>query len=282
MSIRTRRLFCTTAIPLILAAGLAACGTAKAPGAVGSRPNPATSSSSSSAPPTVTSPSTASPSGTPSPTQARPSAADQLTGFFSAAQALDSQLRHASALVNEGIGPASMTFPPATMAAVGALSTKEAARTIPAGLPAELLRQTLLVYSNLESRTTSLRAVPMFSGEYPLKLTSQDGEYVYSCLGNGGPAATRFSADLAALRAAALAAPPVTLAAQDSRAAAELALRIQDINLRNSGCMSCGGFVATTLGPVVWTSQSGGTINGIRFEVIYHAGTGWEARIWAC
>ena len=122
----------------------------------------------------------------------------------------------------------------------------------------------------------------MFRGEYPLKISSQDGTYVYRCLGNGRPAAAQFSADLAGLRAAALAAPPVTPAAPDSRAAAELAVRIQDIGLRNSGCMSCGGFVATTLAPVVWTSQSGGTINGIRFQVTYHAGTGWEAAIWAC
>jgi hypothetical protein len=281
MAIRTWRLFCTAAIALIIAVGLAACGTAKAPGAVGSRPHPATpSSSTATAPPAATSPST-----TPSPTQstpAGPSAADQLAGFFSAAGALDSQLRHAAALVNEGVGPTSMAFPVSTLATVGLLSTTEVARAIPAGLPAELLRQTLLVYSGLESRTTSLRAVPMYSEEYPLKLSSGDGEYVYRCLGNSGPAAARFSADLAGLRAAALAAPPVTPAAPDSRAAAELALRIQSINLHNSGCGGCGGFVATTLAPVVWTSQSGGTIHGIRFQVSYHAATGWQAVIWAC
>jgi hypothetical protein len=260
MSLRTWRLICTATIALTLAAGLAACGSATAPGAGGGRPKPATSSSSG------------------------PSAADQLAGFYSAAGALDSQLRHAAALVNEGVSPTSMTFPSATLAAVSALSANEVARTIPPGLSAELLRQTLLVYSGLESRTTSLRAVTMHSDDYPLKISSGDGEYVYvyRCLGNGGPAAARFSADLAGLRAAALAAPPVTPAAPDSRAAAELAVRIQDIGLRNSGCMSCGGFVATTLAPVVWTSQSGGTINGIRFQVTYHAGTGWEAAIWAC
>jgi len=280
MSLRTWRLICTATIALTLAAGLAACGNVKAPGAGGSRPNPATSSSSGSAPPTVARPTTTS-----APTQstpAGPSAADQLAGFFSAAGALDSQLRHAAALVNEGVSPTSMTFPSATLAAVSALSANEVARTIPAGLSAGLLRQALLVYSGLESRTTSLRAVTMYRDDYPLKISSDDGEYVYRCLANGGPAAARFSADLAGLRAAALAAPPVTPAAPDSRAAAELAVRIQDIGLRDSGCMSCGGFVATTLAPVVWTSQSGGTINGIRFQVTYHASTGWEAAIWAC
>lgn len=260
MSIRTWRLVRTATITLILAAGLAACGSAKAPGAGGGPPNPATPASSGSA----------------------PSAADQLAGFFSAAGALDSQLRQAAALVNGGVGKTSMSFPPATQAVVSALSTKEVARAIPAGLPAELLRQTLLVYSGLESRTTSLRGVPMFGDESPLKLSSQDGKYVYGCLRNGAPAAARFTADLAALRAAALAAQPIALAAPDSRAAAELALRVQAINLHNSGCMECGGFVATTLAPVVWTSRSGGTVNGIQFQVIYHAGTGWEARIWAC
>ncbi len=268
MSIRTWRLICTATISLILAAGLAACGSARAPASSGP------------APPTVTSPAT-----TPAPTRstpAAPSAADQLAGFFSAAGALDSQLKHAAALVNAGVGKTSMSFPPITRAVVSALSTKEAARTIPAGLPAELLRQTLLVYGGLESRMTSLRGVSMFGDESPLKLSSQDGEYVYRCLGNGAPAAARFTTDLAALRAAALAAAPITLSAPGSRAAADLALRIQAINLHNSGCMECGGFVATTLAPVVWTSQSGGTVNGIQFQVIYHAGAGWEARIWAC
>jgi len=279
MSLRTWRLICTATIALMLAAGLAACGSTKAPGA-GGQPNPGTSSSSSSAPPTATSPGT-----TPSPARsspAEPSAADQLAGFFAAAEAADSQLRQVAALVNEGVGPVSMTFPPATLAAVGALSTEETVRAIPAGLPAELLRQALLVYSDLESRTTSLSGIRMFRADHPLKLGSQEGKYVYGCLGNGGPAAARFGTDLAALRTAALASPPVTPAAPDSRAAAELAVRIQDIGLRNSGCMSCGGFVATTLAPVVWTSQSGGTINGIRFQVTYHAGTGWQAAIWAC
>lgn len=280
MSTRTWRLICTAAITLVLAADLAACGSATAPGASGGRPNPATSSSSGSAPPAVTSPST-----TPSPTQsapASPSAADQLAGFFSAAGALDSQLRRAAALVNEGVGATSLNFSPAAVAAVKALSTKEAARTIPAGLSPELLRRTLLVYSDLESRTISLSRVWMYSDEHPLKLSSQDGKYVHMCLGNGAPAAARFGGDLAGLRAAALAAPPVTPAAPDSRAAAELALRIAGIRLRNSGCMECGGYVFTTLARVVWTSQSGGTIDGIRFQVTYHADAGWEAEIWAC
>jgi hypothetical protein len=283
MSARTRRLVRTATIALMLAAGLAACGTATAPGAGGSRTAPATSPSS--AVPRSPTPAVTSPSPGPSATQsapAAPSAADQLAGFFSAAEAADSQLRQAAALVNEGIGTTSMNFPPATLAAVKALSTKEVAQAIPAGLPTELLRQTLLVYSDLESRTVSLARVSAYSDEYPLKLSSQDGKYVYTCLGNGAPAAARFGADLAGLRAAALAAPPVTPAAPDSRAAAELALRLLSIDKHNSGCDACGGFVATTLAPVVWTSQSGGTINGIRFAVIYHAGTGWQAEIWAC
>ena len=129
----------------------------------------------------------------------------------------------------------------------------------------------------------------MFSDEYPLPRSSGDGKYVYGCLGNGGPAAARFGADLAAARALAGETPPVTPPAPDSRQAAELALRVYQIEHRNSGCMECGGYVFTTLSPIVWqpkdepgVGRSDGYINGIRFRADYHAGEGWSVTIWAC
>ncbi len=258
----------------ILVAGLAGCGSTVAPGTGGGASSPAPAATSSA----------------PSATQTSPSAADQLAGFFGAAQLADAQLRHAAALVNEGIGTTSMSFSPAALAAVKALDTAPVARAIPAGLPAGLLRRVVLVYSDLESRTASLMSIPRSgytSGRLPIG--SQDGSYIYRCLGNGAPAAARFAADLAAARALAGATPPVTVAAPDSRAAAEVAVQVTFINVGNSGCDSCGGGVLTTLGTIIWQRHyeaegrySDGTINGLRFNASYHAGSGWQVQLWAC
>ncbi len=265
-------------ITAILVAGLAGCGStvASGPGGGASSPAPATTSPA----PAATSPAT----------QPSASAAAQLAGFYTAAQLADAQLRHAAALVNKGIGPSSMSFTPAALAAVKALDAAPVARTIPAGLPTELLRRVLLVYSDLESRTASLSSISRSgysSGSLPI--SGQEGSYIHDCLGNGAPAAARFGADLAAVRALAEATPPVTVAAPDSRPAAELAVRITWINVGNSGCMSCGGGVTPTLATIIWQREydpgaghSDGTINGLRFRADYHAGSGWQAMLFAC
>ena len=276
----------------ILAAILAGCGStvASGPGTGSSSPAPATTSPATS----PASPGASSPAASPVPSSPaappRASAADQLAGFFASAQLADTRLRHAAALVNQGIGPTSMSFSPAALAAVNALDTAPVARAIPAGLPAEMLRRVLLVYSDLESRTASLSGIVRSgSSSSPLPISSEWGRYVYSCLGNGAPAAARFDADLVAARAQAEAIPPVTVAAPASRAAAELAVRVEYINLGNTGCDSCGGGVLTTLAPVIWQREhvsgdgySDGTINGLRFSVSYHAGSGWQAMLFAC
>jgi hypothetical protein len=264
----------------ILIAGLAGCGSTVASGPSGGASSPA---------PAATSPA---PASTPAPAATQPSASAtaQLAGFFAAAQVTDAQLRHAAALVNKGIGTTSMTFSPAALAAVNALDAAPAARTIPAGLPTELLRRVLLVYSDLESRTASLSSISRSgysSGSLPI--SGQEGSYIHGCLGNGAPAAARFGADLSAVRALAEAIPPVTVAAPASRAAAELAVRIAFIHGGNSGCMSCGGGVSTTLATISWQREddpgggySDGTINGLRFRADYHPGSGWQAMLFAC
>jgi hypothetical protein len=267
-----------------LAVSLAACGHTVAPGAGGAASSPAATTS---RPVPTRAPAPAPSPAHPAPPRA--SEADQLAGFFAAAIAADGQLRHAAALVNEGVGAKSLNFSPEALAAVKALDMSPVARAIPAGLPPELLRRTLLVHSDLVSRHLALDRVGMYSGDYPLSRSSQDGKYVYRCLVNGGPAAARFPADLAAARALAGQTPPVMPPAPDSRQAAELALRIYQIEHRNSGCMECGGYVFTTLSPIVWRPEnepevghSDGYINGIRFRVDYHAGQGWSVMIWAC
>jgi hypothetical protein len=275
------RLVRTATVIAVLAASVASCGHAIAPVTGGTPSNSAT--------PPVPAPT---PTAAPTPARSTPphaSAAAQLAGFFAAAEVADSRLKHAAALVNGGVGKTTLSLSPAALAALKALDTTAAAAAIPAGLPPELLRRTLLVYSDLVSRSIPLGRLWEFRSEYPMPLDSQDGKYLYGCLGNGAPAAARFGADLAAARALAAQTLPVTPPAPDSRPAAELALRIYQIGHRNSGCMECGGYVFTTLSQIVWQPEdepgvghSDGYIDGIRFRVTYHAGHGWDVMIWAC
>jgi hypothetical protein len=272
----------------VLGASMAACGHSVAPGAGGTLGPSATATPA----PTHSAAPAPTHSVAPSPARSvppRPSAADQLTGFFAAAATADGQLKQAAAGVNEGVGKKNLNFSPAALAAVKALDTSPAARAIPAGLPPELLRRVLVVYSDLVSRHLALARIWDMHTEYPVPVSTFDGKYLYRCLGNGAPAAANFGSDLASARALAVDTPPVTPPAPDSRQAAELALRIYDINLRNSGCMSCGGYVASALNQIVWQPEnesgvgpSDGYISGIRFRATYHAGSGWDVLIWAC
>ena len=284
-----RRFVGIAIVIVVLGTGIAACGHAGAPGAGGAPTGTASTPAITRTPATTPTPA-ATPA--PTPTSATPphaSSAGQLAGFFAAAQVADAQLRHAATLVNQGVGKTSLNFSPEALAAVRALDTSLAAHAIPAGLPPELLRRVLLVYSDLVSRHLALVRIWEFKSQYPMPMSAFDGKYLVRCMGNGAPAAARFGADLAAARALAGQTPPVTPPTPDSRAAAELALRTYQIEHRNSGCMECGGFVFTTLSPIVWrtehlpyTGRSDGYIDGIRFRVDYHSGHGWDVTIFAC
>jgi len=260
----------------VLVTSLAACGHTTASGPGGASPSsPAPATEASPGAPATTSP-------------PRATAADQLTGFFAAAAAADVRLKHAAVLVNSGIGSTTMSFPPATRAALDQLDTTAAARAIPGGMPAELLRRVLLVYSDLESRTCAFNGI-LRQTHSTVPVNSEEGREILSCLHNGAPAAARFGADLAAARSLAQATQPLAVAAADSRAAAEVAIRIAAINGVNSGCDSCGGFVSTSLWPISWqpaydpvSGRSDGTINGVRFRADYRAGHGWQVVLWAC
>ena len=259
-----------------LVTSLTACGQTTASGPGGASP-------SSPAPATPATPGASAPGSPP-----RASAADQLTEFLTAAAAADARLKHAAALVNSGIGNTTMSFPPATLAALGQLDTTAAARAIPGGMPAELLRRVLLVYSDLESRTCAFDGI-LRQPHGTVPVNSDEGREILSCLRNGAPAAARFAADLAAARSAARATQPLAVAGPDSRTAAEVAIRVAAINSVNSGCDSCGGFVSTSLWPISWqpasdpvAGRSDGTINGVRFRADYRAGHGWQVVLWAC
>lgn len=234
---------------LAVAVGLAAgCGTATSPGA-----SPASSGRvATSAPGGGTNPAPSSTCGTPPET----SATSQLTRFFAAAAQADSQLRQAGALVNGDIGATSMRFTPATIAAVDAIQLAPAASALPAGLPAGMLRDVLVVYGDLASRSAAFSGVRVYgSSGHELPLSGRDAQSVLRGLRNGAPAAASFSGDLAAARSLAQQTPPVTYAAPDSRAALELALRLQSVSLRNTCSEEFGGYAPRSLEPIVWQAR---------------------------
>jgi hypothetical protein len=264
----------------IIAVGLAACGHATAPPPGGATPakssRPAPSSSPTSARAT---------------TPPAPSAVGRLAAFIAAAGRADSKLRHAAVLVNADIGATSMRFRPATLAAVRALGNAPVARAIPAGLPAELLRETLVVYGDLSSRAAAFGGVRWYGyAGRELPIGGQDAKNVLRGLHNGASAAARFDADLAAVRSLAQQTPPLTVAAPDSRAAAELALRLNSMDLRNNCSEEFGGYAPTQFEPVIWHPASDqhshhyeGTIGSSgRFQADYTAAHGWKININAC
>ena len=128
-------------------------------------------------------------------------------------------------------------------------------------------------------------------GEYPAK-------DLLSCLHNGSLAAARYPGDLAAAKKLTAESSPVVAVAADSRAAEDLAVRLADINLENSGCAACGGYTPTELVPITWFPQpkviplNQGTFvgeiwatkpgTGVPFDAKYDAATGWTVKINAC
>lgn len=215
-----------------------------------------------------------------------PSAADSLAAYFGAAEATSHALAAAARKINEGVGRDRLSFDQATVDAVAAADPAPAAKLIPAGLDPALLQAVLLTQSELTSRYFAMRRVR--TGTFPTnELEAKD---VLLCLGLGANPAARFAADLAAAKALAGSLPLATPIAADSRPAAELAIRLQDLLLRNSGCDSCGGSVVTELTPIVWAQQpswSGdlawdGNIGGIAFRAIYAPTDGWRIELNAC
>lgn len=262
----------------IIALGLAACGQARTP-------TPGSGTTATSSRPAPTSSATSAHTTTPA-----PSAADQLAAFITSAEHADSQLHHAAALVNGDIGTTSMRFTPTTLAAIQALDNTPAARAIPAGLPDELLREVLAVYGDLSSRAAAFSGVERYgSSGRELPIGGQDAKNVLRGLHNGAPAAARFDADLVAVRSLAQQTPPLTLAAPDSRAAAELALRLNSIDKHNNCSDEFGGYAPAQLETVIWQPGNDqhshhyeGTISGIRFQADYTAAHGWQININAC
>jgi hypothetical protein len=226
-----------------------------------------------------------------------PSALDNLTTYFAAAEGVDQRLKAAAIVVNGDIGATQLTVDQSTTDAISTADPTAAGHAIPAGLTPDLLLPVMRVQSDLMSRFYALRGFEranLGTGGTVVPLSDQSAQEAMSCLGNGTQAAASFSADLAAARAVAAKAPPVTVAAPDSRAAADLAVLLQNLVGRNSGCMSCGGERETSLPTITWYATRmpagfhghpapvDGNINGIDFLANYTLGTGWDIQAYAC
>ncbi|MGZ4712408.1 MAG: hypothetical protein ACXVJ7_17455 [Acidimicrobiia bacterium] len=220
-------------------------------------------------------------------TTTRPrSAADDLAGYFGAAEATSHALAAAARKINEGVGRDRLSFDQATVDAIAAADPAPAAKLIPAGLDPTLMQAVLVTQSELTSRYFAMRLIRV--GVFPTN--ESEGKEMLLCLGLGASPAARFAADLTSAKALAASSPEVTSVTPDSRPAAELAIRLQDILLRNSGCASCGGSVITELAPVVWAQQPSfagdrpwdGTVGGVRFRATYAPASGWSVELNAC
>ena len=183
-----------------------------------------------------------------------------------------------------------MRFTPATIAAVNEIKLAPVASALPAGLPAGMLRDVLVVYGDLASRNGGFNGVRIHgSSGRELPVSGPDAQSVLRGLRNGAPAAASFSGDLAAARTLAQQTPLVTIAAPDSRAALELALRLQSVSLRNTCSEEFGGYAPKSLEPIVWQSGAGqhpshyeGLAGGISFTADYTVKDSWKIIIHAC
>lgn len=266
------------AFAVIVTVSLVGCSR---PGTSATPTNPTGSSGSVTTTTTAVAQVTASPRG--------PSAADQLADFFAAAQRMDDQLRATATLVNTGIGAQAMTFTAPMVDAINAIDPQSLVATIPAGLPGRLQDQVYLLFSELASRRYSFTPVLEAEPGQPLARDSQDGKRVLEGLSHGTEPAARFAADLDAAQALARSEPPLAVAAPDSRAGAEVAVRAAYILVKNRGCASSGGWIQTTAAPITWQQgdngagqRTDGTIGGITFRADYQPGCGWQATLNVC
>ena len=204
---------------------------------------------------------------------------------------MDESLKAAAAAANGAIGTEKITVSQGTVDAINAANPSAAATKIPPGLPLDVLQQVILVQGDLFSRFYAFRGFGM-SVTQPgqtevVPVSDQRATYLLGCLKNGSTPARLFATDLTAARAAAAQVPPVPATDPSSRASADLAVRLQYVELANSGCMNCGGARFTTL-KVTWhpIDLAGkpwdGDVDTIPFAAHYTVGSGWAVQIDAC
>lgn len=214
------------------------------------------------------------------PTPNQPTAATALAPFFAAATTLDRQLHAAAAAINRS-GPPWPTVSAAVAKAVRAADLAPVATSLPAGLPAGLLRSVVLVYSDLASRRYAMADFSVAGTVDPR--TYPDSDDMRHHLGNGHAAAARFADDLAAARALADATPAPPSLPATSREAAEAQLYARYTEGINGGCDARGGHVITELPEIVWNGKPGtGTIAGVSFTAAPATDGTWHVRLIAC
>lgn len=233
---------------------------------------------------------TPSPLPEPSPPALAPPAAstaqDALAAFLEAARAADVALRQAATHIDGAVRVDAVVLDEATTAAVQAVDLAAVREAIPAGLPTSVLLPVLVAYGDLSSRHAAMAYAGVAARTWPRPGTEADE--LLSCLANGSPAAASFEGDLEAVRVAAASTPPPEAVAPDAPAGAELAARLEEIDLRNLGCGACGGHVPTALSEVVWDDPAPGatvltgTVAGVGVEATYTPGGGWSAVLIAC
>jgi len=155
----------------------------------------------------------------------------------------------------------------------------------------DVLQRVILIQSDLYSRFYAFRGFVMAVAQpgqtEVVPVSDERATYTLDCLKNGSTPARSFPMDLVAARAAAAQVPPVPATDPSSRAAADLAVRLQYVELANSGCMNCGGARFTSL-KVTWHPIDlggqlwDGDVDTIPFSAHYTAGSGWAAQIDAC
>jgi len=216
-----------------------------------------------------------------------PTATAQLQPFIDLAAAADRDLAEAAQRINAAATADTITYDQRTVELLDSVSIKTLGDSLPAGMPDELEGAGLLVYSDLVSRWAAMSSGPCPHDVGTRPRSDYDDNH---CFVEGARAAARTDGDLADLTLVAGRTPTFTVAAPDSHTAEALAARIMTITLRNLGCASTGGAIATEPIPVVWQPSPGydgahdweGTVDGIQFFGTYDPATGWQIRVNAC
>jgi hypothetical protein len=155
-------------------------------------------------------------------------------------------------------------------------------------MPPQLMRSVLLTYSDIVSRYFAMRFVLEAAQPGHDVVITRDQEVsptldeIVEALGHGAPAARRFDADLANTKALAR---RIALrhVGPRSRAAAEVSVRVENIDGANGCCLESGGSVFTDLATLRWTGgrpgrSYTGTVSGIGFHVTW-TGHRWHTEL---
>jgi hypothetical protein len=210
--------------------------------------------------------------------------AGQIDAFLTTANRTDEQIRAAATLIDAGIGNTQIVITANTVAAIEAINVNAVGRSIPVGLPTELLASMLQVHADLASRKGAFQRVLELAARSPLLQDNVDTADLLDCLGNGSAPAQWFPTDMATVRSLAAAIPAITPVPENSRAGAEVAIQAHSLLQQNICCGQCGGYAPrpVPLPPVTWqkiTEENitwDGTHGTTKFTARYTETQGWQ------